>query len=214
MPDLTTVFFRCAPVGPLACNCTIIGDPITRKAIVIDPGGNPEWILEELSKNDMTLVEIIHTHAHLDHILASGYLKEKTGAKISLHKEDMFLWDTVEQQCMAFGVPYTPLPPPDQWLKDDQPLPCCDGTTMHTPGHTPGSVSFLFDKYKLLIAGDTLFRHSIGRTDFPGGDFATIEKSIQQRIYTLEEDTVVITGHGEPTTVGDEKRANPFVRAV
>ena len=84
---------------------------------------------------------------------------------------------------------------------------------MHTPGHTPGSVSFLFDKSKLLIAGDTLFRHSIGRTDFPGGDYATIEKSIQQRIYTLDEDVTVITGHGEPTTVGDEKRSNPFVRA-
>ncbi|MCB1616340.1 MAG: MBL fold metallo-hydrolase [Pseudomonadales bacterium] len=213
MLDSTAMIFRCAPVGPLACNCSIIGDPVTKRAIVVDPGGNPEWILDELEKHGLKLVEIIHTHAHLDHILASGYLKEKTGATISLHKEDMFLWDTVEQQCMAFGLPYTPLPAPDKWLADEQPLACCEGTTMHTPGHTPGSVSFLFDKSKLLIAGDTLFRHSIGRTDFPGGDYATIEKSIQQRIYTLDEDVTVITGHGEPTTVGDEKRSNPFVRA-
>lgn len=207
-----TMFFRSFPVGPLQCNCSIVGDPVTGKAIVIDPGGDAERILAILQEAGLALVAIVHTHAHLDHILAAGVLKEATGAEIRLHESDRFLWDSAEMQCRAFGVPYVPLPPPDAGLEHDEPLPCCGGVVSHTPGHTPGSVSFVFAGHKLLVAGDTLFRRSIGRTDLPGGDFRQIARSIIERLYVLDEDTRVITGHGPETTIGEEVRENPFVR--
>ena len=210
-PDPNQMIFETFPVGPLQCNCCIIGDPVSKRAIVIDPGGEADKILNTLALYELQLVDIIHTHAHLDHILAAGELKQVTGATIHLHKEDQPLWDMVEQQCAAFRIPYQPLPDPDQWLHDDQALSCCGGVALHTPGHTPGSVSFWFERDNLLVAGDTLFNRSIGRTDFPGGDFATIQRSIQQRLYTLAEDALVITGHGPATTIGEEKRENPFV---
>lgn len=200
------------PVGPLQCNCTIIGDPITKKAIVIDPGGDPDLILAKLETHGLKSVALIHTHAHLDHFLASGEIKKKTGAPIHLHKEDKFLWDNLETQCRMFGVPYNPVPDPDYWLNDDQELPCCGGVAMHTPGHTPGSMCFHFDKENLLIAGDTLFRRSIGRTDLWGGDFKAIEKSIRDRLYTLDEVTTVVTGHGPDTCIGEEIRENSIIR--
>ena len=200
------------PVGPLQCNCTIIGDPVTKKAIVVDPGGNPELIMARLDKHGLKVVSIIHTHAHLDHFLASGQMKEKTGATLHLHKDDQFLWDNLEMQCRMFGAPYTPVPAPDQWLADDEELACGCGVALHTPGHTPGSTSFWFAEAKLLIAGDTLFRRGIGRTDLWGGDYATIERSIR-RLYTLDEDATVVTGHGPDTRLGDEMRENPFIRA-
>ncbi|HEY9035503.1 MAG TPA: MBL fold metallo-hydrolase [Pseudomonadales bacterium] len=212
MSERPAMLFKTFPVGPLQCNCCIIADPVTRKAVVIDPGGDAERILATLKADNLTLVSIVHTHAHLDHILAAGELKEATGAPIKLHKEDQFLWDSVEWQCQAFGVPYTPLPPPDGWLEDDEPLACCGGKARHTPGHTPGSVSFVFEDHKLLVAGDTLFRRSIGRTDLPGGDYEQIARSILDKLYSLDEDTEVITGHGPSTTIGEEIRENPFVR--
>lgn len=201
------------PVGPLQCNCTLIGDPISKKAIVVDPGGNHEQIIARLEAHGLKLVSIIHTHAHLDHFLASGELKKATGATLHLHKEDQFLWDNLEMQCRMFGVPYKPVPAPDQWLADDEELACGCGVALHTPGHTPGSMSFWFPEARLLIAGDTLFRRGIGRTDLWGGDYATIERSIRQRLYSLDEEATVVTGHGPDTRLGDEMRENPFVRA-
>lgn len=200
------------PVGPLQCNCTIIGDPLSGKAIVIDPGGNPEIIMSRLQQLQLQVVALVHTHAHLDHFLASGEIKQQTGAPIHLHKEDRFLWDGLEMQCRMFGVPYKPVPDPDHWLTDDQELPCCQGVVMHTPGHTPGSTCFWFEQARLLIAGDTLFRRAIGRTDLWGGDFRTIEKSIRQRLYVLDESAVVVAGHGPDTTIGEEIRENSVIR--
>ena len=160
------------------------------------------------------MVAIIHTHAHLDHILASGEIKKATGAPIYLHKGDQFLWDMVEEQCIRFGVPKVTLPDPDHHIQDDQAFDCCGAVALHTPGHTPGSVSFWFEEYKTLIAGDTLFRGSIGRTDLPGGNFEQIKQSIGQRIYSLDNDAVVITGHGPSTIIGVEKQTNSFVRGA
>ena len=203
------------PVGPLQCNCTILGDLVSRKAIVVDPGGDAEILLERLVELNLQVERIIHTHAHLDHFLASGKMKEATGAKLALHREDLFLWDMLEDQCRMFGIPFEPPPPPDQWLENEEEIDLNDlqGKAMHTPGHTPGSMCFLFESQKLLIAGDTLFQGSIGRTDLWGGDFKKIEKSIQEKLYTLDEETSVITGHGESTSIGHEMRANSFVRA-
>ncbi len=203
------------PVGPLQCNCTILGDLVSRKAIVVDPGGDAEILLERLVELNLQVERIIHTHAHLDHFLASGKLKEATGANLALHREDLFLWDMLEDQCRMFGIPFEPPPPPDQWLENEEEIDLNDlqGKALHTPGHTPGSMCFLFESQKLLIAGDTLFQGSIGRTDLWGGDFKKIEKSIQEKLYTLDEETSVITGHGESTSIGHEMRANSFVRA-
>jgi len=204
---------RTFPVGPLQCNCTVVGDPITRRALVVDPGGDADKILALLDELNLTVVAIIHTHAHLDHVLAAGEIKRTTGAPIYLHEGDQFLWDIVDQQCAMFGVPYDdPLPKPDFYLKDDHDLDCCGGVVIHTPGHTPGSVSFWFEEFKVLLAGDTLFKGSIGRTDLWGGDKDQIEQSIKERIYSLDESAIVVTGHGPNTTIGDEKEGNMFVR--
>ncbi|AHL74468.1 beta-lactamase [Stutzerimonas stutzeri] len=208
-----TLISETFPVGPLQCNCTIIGDSLTGRAIVVDPGGDPDVIVARIDALGLKVVNVIHTHAHLDHFLASGQIKERTGATLHLHKDDQFLWDSLELQCRLFGVPYTPVPAPDVWLVDDQALACGCGVALHTPGHTPGSMCFWFPEAKLLVAGDTLFRRGIGRTDLWGGDYATIERSIRQRLYRLDEDATVITGHGPLTRLGDEMRENPFVRA-
>lgn len=202
------------PVGHLQCNCTILGDPVSRKAIVVDPGGDAELLIERLLELDLQVERIIHTHAHLDHFLASGKLKEATGAKLALHRDDLFLWDMLEDQCRMFGIPFEKPPPPDQWLEHEEEIEVkgVQGKALHTPGHTPGSMCFLFEKQKLLIAGDTLFQGSIGRTDLWGGDYQKIEESIREKLYTLDEDISVITGHGESTSIGHEMRSNSFVR--
>jgi glyoxylase-like metal-dependent hydrolase (beta-lactamase superfamily II) len=211
----TYIIVETITVGPLQCNCTILGDLVSRKAIVVDPGGDAEIMLERLVELNLQVERIIHTHAHLDHFLASGKMKEATGAKLALHREDLFLWDMLEDQCRMFGIPFEPSPPPDQWLENEEEIDLNDlqGKALHTPGHTPGSMCFLFESQKLLIAGDTLFQGSIGRTDLWGGDFKKIEKSIQEKLYTLDEETSVITGHGESTSIGHEMRANSIVRA-
>ena len=209
---LSKFIIRTFPVGPLQCNCSIIGDRLSSKALVVDPGGDADQILGLLNELNLTVVGIIHTHAHLDHILASGVIKEATGAPIYLHEGDKFLWDMVGQQCVMFGVPPVTLPEPDHFMEDDQALNCCGGVAIHTPGHTPGSISFWFEEYKTLIAGDTLFQGSIGRTDLPGGNFDQIITSIKERIYTLDDDAIVVTGHGPNTAIGSEKTGNSFVR--
>lgn len=203
------------PVGPLQCNCTILGDPLTREALVVDPGGDPEQILERLRRHDLQVTRILHTHAHLDHFLASGKMKEATGAQLALHPDDRPLWEHLEEQCRLFGVPYEPVPDPDQELEHEEELELahCRGQALHTPGHTPGSMCFHFESEQFLIAGDTLFQGSIGRTDLWGGDYPTIERSIRGRLYTLDEATRVVTGHGAPTTIGQEMRYNAFIRA-
>ena len=200
------------PVGPLQCNCTIMGDTETGIGYVFDPGGDANHIMATVESMGLKIIGIIHTHAHLDHILAAGEIHNQTGAPVWLHRSDKFLWDTLEVQCRMFGVPYTPVPDPSHWIEDEQVLEC-GGRCIHTPGHTPGSSSFYFEDASLLIAGDTLFQGSIGRTDFEGGDAGLIKTSIQQRIYKLDESAVVITGHGPETTIGQEMRFNAFVRA-
>ena len=211
---VSNFIIRTFPVGPLQCNCSVIGDRLSGKALVVDPGGDADKILALVKELNLRVVAIIHTHAHLDHILASGEIKKATGAPIYLHKGDQFLWDMVEEQCIRFGVPKVTLPDPDHHIQDDQAFDCCGAVALHTPGHTPGSVSFWFEEYKTLIAGDTLFRGSIGRTDLPGGNFEQIKQSIGQRIYSLDNDAVVITGHGPSTIIGVEKQTNSFVRGA
>jgi len=203
------------PVPPLGCNCSIIGDPITKRAIVVDPGGAHERILKDVQDLGLTVVSILHTHAHFDHFLASGEMKKATNATLCLHPDDRELWEMLVIQCRMFGVPYAPVPLPDYWLHDEEKLIVggIEGVALHTPGHTPGSMCFHFPGEKLLLGGDTLFQGSIGRTDLWGGDFEAIERSIRERLYTLDEVTRVITGHGPETQIGIERESNQFVRA-
>ena len=208
------MIFRSFAVPPLGCNCSIIGDPTTKRAIVVDPGGDSERILGEIRELGLTVSLLLHTHAHFDHFLASGEMQQATGAPMCLHQDDQTLWENLDVQCRTFGIPYTPVPPPDRWLEDGEEMSLGDirGTALHTPGHTPGSLCFHFETAKMVIAGDTLFRGSIGRTDLWGGDGAAILRSIKERLYTLDEATRVITGHGPETTIGSEIRSNAFVR--
>jgi glyoxylase-like metal-dependent hydrolase (beta-lactamase superfamily II) len=212
MTDLIRATF---PVPPLGCNCSIIGDPVSQQAIVVDPGGAAERILREVRALGLTVTRILHTHAHFDHFLASGEMKNATGATLCLHEDDRELWDMLEMQCRTFGVPYVPVPPPDYWLTDEEKVSIGHVTAiaLHTPGHTPGSMSFHVPEGGVVLAGDTLFRGSIGRTDLWGGDFDAIERSIRDRLYTLDDSTLVVTGHGPETEIGWEKQRNQFVRA-
>ena len=202
-------------VPPLGCNCSIIGDPVTQQAIVVDPGGAAERILREVRALGLTVTRILHTHAHFDHFLASGEMKNATGAALCLHEDDRELWDMLEMQCRTFGVPYVPVPPPDYWLTDEEKVSIghVRAIALHTPGHTPGSMSFHVPEGGVVLAGDTLFRGSIGRTDLWGGNFDAIERSIRDRLYTLDDSTLVVTGHGPETEIGWEKQRNQFVRA-
>lgn len=200
------------PVGPLQCNCTVLGDRDSGVGYVFDPGGDPARIMAAVGEMGLKIIGLVHTHAHLDHILASGEIHKQTGAPIWLHRSDKFLWDSLEQQCSMWGFPYSPVPDPQHWIEDEEDLEC-GGLCIHTPGHTPGSASFYFDGATLLIAGDTLFLGSVGRTDFPGGDSNALRKSIKERIYTLDEAAVVVPGHGPETSIGQEMRFNAFVRA-
>jgi glyoxylase-like metal-dependent hydrolase (beta-lactamase superfamily II) len=198
-------------VGPLSCNCSIIGDEVSGKALLIDPGGDPDRIINELESLQLKVCAIIHTHAHLDHFLASGVLKEKLGVPLYLHFDDKFLWDAVDMQCQMLGIEAVKIPPPDRFLKDDQALEL-GGIALHTPGHSPGSMCFWFESHNLLVAGDTLFHRSVGRTDLPGGSAEAIKKSIKDRIYQLPPSATVVTGHGPDTRIGDEMNENLFVR--
>lgn len=203
------------PVPPLGCNCTILGDPITKQAIIVDPGGAHETILKQVQEMGLTVVSVVHTHAHFDHFLASGAIKHATGATLCLHPDDRRLWEMLDVQCRMFGIPYVPAPLPEYWLHDEEKIIVggVEGVALHTPGHTPGSMCFFFPSDALVVAGDTLFRGGIGRTDLWGGDGEAIQRSIRERLYTLEEDTRVVTGHGPETQIGFERENNPFVQA-
>ena len=205
------------PVGSFQCNCSVLACADSKEAIVVDPGGEHLRILEIVRHYDLTVKWIIHTHAHLDHIYETRDVKEKAGGTVALHRGDAFLYDAFPQQAAMFGWRPRPATPVEHWLEDGETLAYgkAKAEVIHTPGHTPGSCCFRVESNDgpLLLAGDTLFQRSIGRTDLPGGDYATIERSIKERLYTLDPDTSVICGHGPRTTIGDEARLNPFVQA-
>ena len=206
------------PAGPLECNCTVLACADTKDCVIVDPGGELARIAEIIAHYDLTVRAIIHTHAHLDHIFGTRDVKEAHGGDICLHKADAFLYDGIAMQAAMFGWKVRDAVPVERWIEHGDRIELGKRTldVIHTPGHTPGSVCFEIhdpDAGRLLFAGDTLFRRGIGRTDLPGGDGAQIARSIRDRLYTRDLDTVVIPGHGPTTSLGDEARANPFVRA-
>ncbi|MBU6428456.1 MAG: MBL fold metallo-hydrolase [Cyanobacteria bacterium REEB65] len=203
------------PVGALACNCTILGCERTRRAIVVDPGDDPERILARLQALRLEPVAAFHTHAHFDHLMATRALKEALGPEILLHRDDLPLYDNLQRQVAMFGMRADDPLPVDRFVAHDEDLAWGEGsgTVIHTPGHTPGSVCLHVPELGLLLAGDTLFMRGVGRTDLWGGSFERLEESIRDRLYVLPPETTVIAGHGPATTIGAERSQNPFVRA-
>jgi glyoxylase-like metal-dependent hydrolase (beta-lactamase superfamily II) len=203
-------------VGPLACNCYIVGDPETSHAIVIDPGDDADVILEALRRHGLTLGLIVATHAHFDHIMAAEALRAATGAPFYLHSDDLSLLDWVPASLQLFlGRVKGKAPEVDVVIKDGDEVKV-GGTgleVLHTPGHSPGSICLLSqdaDNGRLLFSGDTLFAQSVGRTDLPGGDMHQLLASIKQRLLPLG-DLVVFPGHGPATSLERERFENPFL---
>jgi hydroxyacylglutathione hydrolase len=203
------------PVGLLACNCTILGDETAREAIVVDPGDEVSRIHNRIVSLGLTLRQILVTHAHIDHVGGALALKRLTGAPVLLNENDLPLLQMMAEQAAWLGVPTPETAPPDEGLSDGDRIGVAayPARVLHTPGHTQGSVCLHFSPLRLVLAGDTLFAGSIGRTDLPGGNFDQILDSIHSRLLQLPDETRVIPGHGPATTIGSERRANPFLRS-
>ena len=202
------------PVGPLACNCTILGDEEAGEAIVIDPGDEVSRIHRRLTALGLKLKQILVTHAHIDHVGGALKLKRLTGAPILLNENDLPLLKMMAMQAGWLGLATPETAPPDASLDDGLRVGLDRYPTqvIHTPGHTQGSVCLHFAPLKMVIAGDTLFAGSIGRTDLPGGNSRQIIDSIETRLLALPDETKVLPGHGPATTIGQERASNPFLR--
>ena len=202
------------PVGLLQCNCTILGDEEAGEAIVIDPGDEIGRIERRLLELGLKLKQILITHGHIDHIGGALKLKRLTGAPIFLNENDLPLLERMAEQAEWVGVPTPETASPDETLADgaNVGLESFPAHVLHTPGHTQGSVCLHFVPLKLLIAGDTLFAGSIGRTDLPGGDYGQIIDTIHSRLLTLPDEIQVIPGHGPVTFIGRERKSNPFLQ--
>jgi hydroxyacylglutathione hydrolase len=201
------------PVGPLQCNCSIIGDETTHEAMVIDPGDNIDEVLALIRKHNLQVKQIVITHAHIDHVGGAMKLRAATGAPILLNQNDYALLKMLDVQATWIGVADPGKVEIDRSITTGETVTAGQHTAqiLHTPGHTEGSICLYFQAEKKLIAGDTLFAGSIGRTDLPGGSTQKIMRSLHDTVMALPDETVVIPGHGELTTIGEERETNPFM---
>jgi glyoxylase-like metal-dependent hydrolase (beta-lactamase superfamily II) len=199
------------PVGPLGCNCTLLWDPEQFTGVVVDPGGEGARIARRVREIGFKVAALLHTHAHFDHVGATRELQELWQCPAHMHEGDTFLLDALDLQTGMFGMDPVPRPETTVLAAGDRHLGL---TTLHTPGHTPGSCCFegSFERGGVLLAGDTLFQGGVGRTDLWGGSWDQLEDSIQRELYPLDDATLVIPGHGPATTIGSEAAGNPFVR--
>jgi hydroxyacylglutathione hydrolase len=209
------------PVGLLQCNCSIVGDPVTREAIVIDPGDEIHRVMDLLGRHKLQVKAIVSTHAHIDHVGGLKKLHDYTGAPVLMHRDDVPLYQAMDMQAGFLGIEPPPITEVDQFLREGDTLTWGNlrAQVIHTPGHSPGS-SCLFLPAEagkvtvttpVLFAGDTLFAGSIGRTDLWGGSTEEIMKSLMTKLLVLPDETVVHPGHGPSTFIGREKQSNPFL---
>jgi hydroxyacylglutathione hydrolase len=207
------MFHKIFPVGVLQCNCSVVGDERTHEAMVIDPGDQVEQILNILRQENLTLKYIVVTHAHIDHVGGAMKLKAATGAPILLNQNDLALLKMLDVQATWIGMPGPGPVQIDESLSDGQvvKIGAINSSVIETPGHTEGSICLFFPEEKKLIAGDTLFAGSIGRTDLPGGSYDKIMRSLHTRLMALPDETQVVPGHGPLTTIGKERETNPFL---
>jgi glyoxylase-like metal-dependent hydrolase (beta-lactamase superfamily II) len=216
------VILETIPVGPLQCNCSILGDEDSREAIVVDPGDDIPRILALLAKHNLTVKQILITHAHIDHIAGAHRLKQLTGAPVLYNQNDLAQVKIMNIQAGWLGIPTPTVQNPDDTLDDGKIISIgvspersrrgLTGSILHTPGHTEGSVCLYLPDQTLLLAGDTLFAGSIGRTDLPGGNTRKLLASIHDRLLTLPDEVTVIPGHGPTTTIGSERSSDPFLQ--
>ncbi|MBI5035303.1 MAG: MBL fold metallo-hydrolase [Chloroflexi bacterium] len=201
-------------VGPLGVNCYIVGDDQTREVIIIDPGGNARDILDTLRRDQLKTIAIVNTHAHFDHVIALTEIRAQTHAPFYLHADEVQILSGAQLGASMFGFPMSQPAPAERLLKDGDQVSVGGMAldVLHTPGHTPGGICLLHDRH--VFVGDTLFQGSIGRTDFPGGDYGTLMRSIRDRLLTLPDETIVHPGHGDATTIGEERQLNPFLRPL
>lgn len=203
------------PTGPLGCNCSLVMDPVARRAIVVDPGGDLEEIQARLAAQAMSVEAIVHTHTHIDHVGATAGLQRATSARACIHEGDRFLYELLPVQAAMLGVALPEVADMEGSLVDGRSFHAggVEMCILHTPGHTPGSVTFVVkgSDQTLVFSGDTLFRRGIGRTDLWGGDQALILRSLREKILTLPDEAIVVPGHGPRTTIHDERTKNPFL---
>ncbi len=201
------------PVGPLQCNCSVIGDEATREAMVIDPGDDIENVLSLIEKHSLKIKQIVITHAHIDHVGGAMKLRAATGAPILLNQNDYALLKMLDVQAAWIGMKDPGKVEIDHSVgqADTVRAGTLTANVIHTPGHTEGSVCLYFPAESKLIAGDTLFAGSIGRTDLPGGSMEKIINSLHEKVMALPDDTLVVPGHGPLTTIGEERESNPFL---
>ena len=198
-------------VGPIQANCYVLGCEETQEAVVIDPGGEADRILRSLEESKLALKYILNTHGHFDHVAANRRMQEATSAPILIHSLDAPMLENLAASAATWGLSAENSPPPERLLSEGDTIAFGKFAlnVIHTPGHTPGGVSFHSDN--MVFVGDTLFAGSVGRTDFPGGNAATLKDSIQQKLFTLGDEVTVYPGHMGTTTIGQERRHNPFV---
>lgn len=200
-------------VGSLGTNCYIIFDEATREAAVIDPGGSVEDITAVIKNEKLTVKYIINTHGHADHVYGNMRIKQATGAPILIHEADAGMLTSGQRNLSAFIGGSVSCGPADTLLKEGDVIKIAAGlelTVIHTPGHTPGGICLLTDN--VLFSGDTLFAESIGRTDFPGGSYSQLIKNIKEKLLVLDDAVKVLPGHGPDTTIGWERKMNPFIQ--
>ena len=199
-------------VGPLACNCYVVGDPATKEAIVIDPGGDANALIEGLAELQLRVVAIVATHAHFDHLIAAEAVRAHTGAPFYMHPSDRPLLDWFQESALMFlGMETGPPPEVDTSAAEGDVLRAgsVELSVLHTPGHSPGSISLVHER--AVFSGDTLFAGSVGRTDLPGGDTRTLVDAVKQKLFGLDLALPVYPGHGPATTLERERATNPFV---
>lgn len=206
--------YRVIPVTPFEQNCTLLWCEKTLHGAVVDPGGDVPRILAAITEEGVTVDKLLVTHGHIDHAGAAAELARKLNVQIEgPHADDAFLLDELPRQSQRYGFPLAASFTPSRWLKDGDSVQVGEEklTVLHTPGHTPGHVVFFDSTANLALVGDVLFRGSIGRTDFPRGDFNTLISSIREKLFPLGDDVAFISGHGPMSTFGSERRSNPFI---